>query len=80
MKNTIYLFHNEKKKVIAIRYRNHPFCPDRFYWKKGSSTNLYGLDKLKDYKNEYIIIVEGESDTQTLWYHGIQALGVPRSN
>lgn len=70
----------DEKKVIAIRYRNHPFCPERFYWKKGSSTNLYGLDKLKDYKDEYIIIVEGESDAQTLWYHGIQALAVPRNN
>ena len=24
-----------------------------------------------------MILVEGESDCQTLWYHGINALGVP---
>ena len=72
-------YYDEKKKVIATRYRNHPFNPDRFYWKKGSEAVLYGLDKLKDYKDDYITLVEGESDTQTLWYYGIQAIGVPRS-
>ena len=33
---------------------------------------------MKDYLNDYIVLVEGESDAQTLWYNGVQALGVPR--
>lgn len=80
-KNSIAIpYFNEDKKLTTIRYRHHPFSLKRFSWETGSTTNLYGLWKLKDYKDDYIVIVEGESDTQTLWYHGIQAIGVPRSN
>lgn len=84
LKNKVYNiaipYYDEGKKEIAIRYRNNPLNKPRFYWKEGSKTNLYGLWKLKDYKSDYIVIVEGESDTQTLWFHDIQAIGVPRSN
>ena len=64
---------------MDTRYRNHPSNPQRFMWKKGSKTILYGLWKLKEFKEDYIVLVEGESDAQTLWYYGVQALGVPRS-
>lgn len=73
-------YYDEAEKIIATRYRNSPLNKPRFYWEEGSKTNLYGLWKLKDYKGDYIVLVEGESDTQTLWFHGIQAIGVPRSN
>lgn len=80
-KNNISIpYLDEEKRLIATRYRNHPFNPQRFLWSKGAKTNLYGLWKLKGYKNDYIVIVEGESDTQTLWYYKIQAIGVPRSD
>lgn len=62
---------------MATRYRNHPNNPQRFTWKKGSKTILYGLWRLKQYKDDYIVLVEGESDAQTLWYYGVQAIGVP---
>ena len=62
---------------MATRYRNHPSNPQRFTWKKGSKTILYGLWRLKQYTDDYIVLVEGESDTQTLWYYGVQAIGVP---
>lgn len=62
---------------MATRYRNHPSNPQRFTWKKGSKTILYGLWKLKEFTDDYIVLVEGESDTQTLWFYGVQALGVP---
>ncbi len=62
---------------MATRYRNHPNNPQRFSWKKGSKTILYGLWKLKQYTDDYVILVEGESDAQTLWYYGVQAIGVP---
>jgi putative DNA primase/helicase len=33
------------------------------------------LEKIR--KVGWVVLVEGESDTQTLWYHGIPALGIP---
>lgn len=39
---------------------------------------LYGLWKIhKIRKVGYVILVEGESDAQTLWLLGLPALGVP---
>lgn len=50
----------------------------RFVWRKGDKVALYGLWRLADAKAKgYVVLVEGESDSQTLWYHGIPALGVP---
>ncbi len=51
---------------------------DRFRWRTGSKAQLYGLWKLERIRKAgYVVLVEGESDVQTLWYHGIPALGVP---
>ncbi|HOR18819.1 MAG TPA: CHC2 zinc finger domain-containing protein [Brevefilum sp.] len=58
----------------------------RFIWSKGSKPTLYGLswidkplhDCIKNGENiDFIILVEGESDAQTLWFHDFPALGVP---
>lgn len=55
------------------RYGNRMFS-----WAKGSKINLYGLWKLKEFRSHsYIVLVEGESDAQTLWLHNIPAIGVP---
>lgn len=35
----------------------------------------YGLDRLRE--GHHLIVVEGESDCHTLWFHGFAALGVP---
>ena len=78
-KNVMIPYYDKNKHILATRFRNHPTNPQRFSWKKGSKTILYGLWRLKDYLNDYITLVEGESDAQTLWYNGVQALGVPRS-
>lgn len=51
-----------------------------FRWKYGSSGKicLYGEWRLPEIREAgYAVIVEGESDTQSLWYMGIPALGVP---
>ena len=38
---------------------------------------LYGLWRLeKIRKAGYVVLVEGESDAQTLWYHKLPALGI----
>lgn len=50
----------------------------RFTWTRGSKVNLYGLWKLNQIREAgYVILVEGESDSQTLWFHEYPALGVP---
>jgi primase-like protein len=47
----------------------------RFAWRKGDKPRLYGLCRLGS--PEYVVLVEGESDCHTLWFHGIPALGIP---
>jgi hypothetical protein len=50
----------------------------RFKWHTGSKTMLYGLWRLEHIrKASYVVLVEGESDTQTLLYHKMPALGIP---
>lgn len=67
-------YFDEDDKLVAIRIRT---MPKGFRWDKNSKVIFYGLDKLKDFADDYIVIVEGESDTQTLWYNNVQALGIP---
>jgi hypothetical protein len=51
---------------------------DRFRWRTGSKAQLYGLWRLESIRKAgYVVLPEGESDAQTLWYHGIAALGIP---
>ena len=47
----------------------------RFVRRKGDWPRLYGLERLGT--PEYVVLVEGESDCHTLWWHGIPALGIP---
>lgn len=42
---------------IAFRHRNNPESEIRFWWEGGSS-NLYGLNYLNRFKNDYLILVE----------------------
>lgn len=50
----------------------------RFLWEKGSKATLYGLWLLPRAREKgYVVLCEGESDAQTLWYHDIPALGIP---
>lgn len=72
-------YYNIDGSIKSTRYRNHPSNPKRFTWKRGSTTIPYGLERLQKYTSNYLVVVEGESDAQTLWYHGIQAIGIPRS-
>ncbi len=53
----------------------------RFRWRKKDKPIPYGLDRLVAAREKgYIVLVEGESDAQTLWLHGIPALGLPGAN
>lgn len=64
----------------AVRFRHAIGGPNRCTWKKGTKTLLYGVGFLDQYRKgtyDWIILVEGESDTQTLIHHNIPALGLP---
>jgi len=74
-------YYDEEETLKATRYRTALEGPDRFKWKKGSKLILYGLNRLKDARAMgCVVLVEGESDAQTLWFHGIPALGIPGSS
>jgi hypothetical protein len=63
----------------AVRYRLALEGNDRFRWKAGAKPCLYGLWRLKPagVPPQAMVLVEGESDAQTLWKHGVPALGLP---
>jgi hypothetical protein len=64
---------------VAVRIRRYldkdPVQDRRFVWRRGDKPQLYGLDRLG--RPEFVVLVEGESDSHTLWYHEVPALGVP---
>lgn len=67
-----------ESNTVRFRLQMDKSKPDaRFVWKTGSKTFLYGLDQIEGFDAAYLILDEGESDTQTLLYHGVQALGLP---
>ncbi|MBI3966265.1 MAG: hypothetical protein HY329_11585 [Chloroflexi bacterium] len=75
-------FRNPDGTDACIRFRlrleKGDHGDDRFRWKAGAKLCLYGLDRLGDARQAgSIVLVEGESDAQALWYHGIPAVGVP---
>lgn len=63
---------------ISVRFRTALSGDDRFRWRSKSKPVPYGLWKLEAAIGAgELVLVEGESDTQTLWHHGIEALGLP---
>jgi len=78
-KNNRYIsiyYADEKSNIISVRKRFHPKKKNRFAWVTGAKIIPYGLWRIDEFCEDYIILVEGESDTQTLWYHGYPALGI----
>lgn len=59
----------------AVQFRINVNGENKFRWRKGDKGILYGLPLIK--KKDYAVVVEGPSCTQTLFYKGFQALGVP---
>lgn len=73
-------YFNEDCQPVVFRKRYPKDAPMRFKWSQGSAGKLmlYGLWSLKTvHERGYVILVEGESDTHTLWYLGLPTLGVP---
>jgi hypothetical protein len=70
----------EDGKQALFRKRYGKGAAQRFKWSYGSAGKLvlYGIWRLEMIRSAgRVVIVEGESDTQTLWRLGIPALGVP---
>lgn len=70
-----YLDENGKESTYRKRYAHKDFR-----WKYGSAgkIGLYGEWKLSRIRDAgYAAIVEGESDSQSMWYMGISTLGIP---
>jgi hypothetical protein len=62
----------------SIRFRIALEGDDRFRWKAGAKPRLYGLNRVGHARAAgYVVLVEGESDCQTLWLCGFPALGLP---
>lgn len=69
-------YRNRAGEITATRKRYNPKKKPYFKWAKGSKLSFYGLWRLPTMLN-YVILVEGESDSQSLWEMGAPALGVP---
>lgn len=64
--------------ATPVRFRRALEGEKRFVWRKGDKPCLYGLDRLEKIRGEnYVVLVEGESDCHTLWFRNIPALGIP---
>jgi hypothetical protein len=62
----------------GMRFRLALEGEEKFRWRKGSKSLLYGLNRvIEARKANAIAIVEGESDCHTLWHAGFTAIGVP---
>lgn len=68
---------NEDGRELTFRKR---YAHKDFRWKYGAGKTmcLYGLWKLHQIKQSgYVVLVEGESDSQSMWMMSISCLGVP---
>jgi len=74
-------YRDQGGQVLAVRRRvalTEEEGIGRFRWRRGDRVMLYGLWRLQEMRAQgWVLIVEGESDAQTCWYHGLPALGVP---
>ena len=71
---------DEQGDEVTFRKRYPKGARQRFAWKYGSSGKLmpYGMWRMASIREAgYVILVEGESDSQTLWHMGFPALGIP---
>src|SRR5919106_845279 len=66
---------------VAVHKRLSLHHAPRFVWRRGHRTTLYGLSQLTEIRRAgRVILVEGESDTWTLWLHKLPALSLPGSS
>ena len=68
-------YRNKDGSLYTTRTRLSLTTEPRFLQPTGISLSPYGEDRLG--KGSALVLVEGESDCHTLWYHGFAALGLP---
>jgi hypothetical protein len=72
---------DEEGQEVAVRFRVSMDGTEKFRWRSADKPVPYGLGLLVEArKADYVVLVEGESDCHTLWYHEIPALGIPGAN
>ena len=70
-------YYDSDGSCVAVKQRRNPRNKTRFAWNKGGTVILYGAWLDLNKKAKALILAEGESDAQSLWLHGVPALGVP---
>lgn len=73
-------YYGEDGKQALFRKRYGKGAAQRFKWSYGSAGKLvpYGIWRIEMIRTAgRVVLVEGESDTQTLWTLGFPALGIP---
>jgi hypothetical protein len=76
-------YRDEDGEELFVRKRDVPGDPRRFIQEAGQKLRPFGLwrrEKDVDRAGGVLFLCEGESDTVTLWSHGLPALGLPGSN
>ncbi len=72
-------YYDNVRAELAVRFRlaleKSVDGDNRFRWRKGSKSMLYGL--WRERQEDYVVLCEGESDCHTLWLHGFPAVGIP---
>jgi hypothetical protein len=69
------------EEVLLVRSRVSLTGKPKILTRKGDKHRLYGLWKLEEAREAgYAVLVEGESDAQTLWFHGVPGVGIPGAN
>jgi hypothetical protein len=69
---------NEIGQEVATRQRRASEA-NKFKWSHGAKLIPYGVWRLRGQSGP-LYLVEGESDAQTLWSYGFNALGIPGAN
>jgi hypothetical protein len=72
---------DEVGQEMAVRFRVSMDGSEKFRWRSGDKPLPYGLRLLEEARKAgFVVLVEGESDCHTLWFHEIPALGIPGAN
>ncbi len=68
-------------RPVAVKERTALMATDGSYWPKGQLPMAYGEERLDEATAAgYRVIVEGENDCWTLWFHHFPVVGLPGSN
>jgi hypothetical protein len=69
---------DEEGQEAAVRFRVSLDGTEKFRWRSGNQPLPYGLRLLGEARAAgFVVLVEGESDCHTLWFHEIPAFGIP---